>query len=183
MTDAVMHSKIQAEDDIIVKGKRGLIAGGSMRTKTRIEAKTIGSTMGTMTELEVGVDPKITERYRILEKEMDSLASEREGLLQNVMLLKKRLEMKGKLDDEKMASLKRFGDRIKEIDTQLETDSGEKEVLEEELTKKENGKIIAENIVYPGVKMTISSVSNSIKSEVQHSAFVRDGADIRIRAI
>lgn len=183
MTDAVMHSKIQAGDDIIVKGKRGLIAGGSMRTKTRIEAKTIGSTMGTMTELEVGVDPKITERYRILEKEMDSLASEREGLLQNVMLLKKRLEMKGKLDDEKMASLKRFGDRIKEIDTQLETDSGEKEVLEEELTKKENGKIIAENIVYPGVKMTISSVSNSIKSEVQHSAFVRDGADIRIRAI
>ena len=65
------------------------------------------------------------------------------------MLLKKRLEMKGKLDDEKMASLKRFGDRIKEIDTQLETDSGEKEFLEEELTKKENGKIIAENIVYP----------------------------------
>ena len=31
--------------------------------------------------------------------------------------------------------------------------------------------------------MTISNVSNTIKSEVQHSAFVRDGADIRIRAI
>ena len=82
-----------------------------------------------------------------------------------------------------MASLKKAGKRIQEIDARLEENAVEREVLEVELTKKDNGRIIAENIVYPGVKMTISNVSNTIKSEVQHSAFVRDGADIRIRAI
>ena len=90
---------------------------------------------------------------------------------------------KGKLDDERMASLKKTGKRIQEIDARLEENAAEREVLEGELNKKDNGRIIAENIVYPGVKMTISNVSNTIKSEVQHSAFVRDGADIRIRAI
>ena len=95
------------------------------------------------------------------------------------------LEQQGKLFDEPVA------DTLEEAEAFLEDCMAAvvnnieevKEFLEEELTKKENGKIIAENIVYPGVKMTISSVSNSIKSEVQHSAFVRDGADIRIRAI
>lgn len=183
MTEAIMHSKVTAEDDIVVKGKRGMIAGGYLKTKTKIEAKTIGSTMGTLTELQVGIDPKIVEQHRFLEKEVEQLTSEREGLMQNVLLLKKRMDTKGKLDDEKMASLKKTGKRIQEIDTRLEENAAEREVLEVELNKKDNGRIIAENIVYPGVKMTISNVSNTIKSEVQHSAFVRDGADIRIRAI
>ena len=183
MTEAIMHSKVTAEDDIVVKGKRGMIAGGSLKTKTKIEAKTIGSTMGTRTELQVGIDPKLVEQHRLLEKEVEQLTSEREGLMQNVLLLKKRMDAKGKLDDEKMASLKKTGKRIQEIDARLEENAAEREVLEVELNKKDNGRIIAENIVYPGVKMTISNVSNTIKSEVQHSAFVRDGADIRIRAI
>lgn len=38
-TDAIMHSKIEANSDIIVSGKRGLIAGGSVATTTRIEDK------------------------------------------------------------------------------------------------------------------------------------------------
>ncbi len=183
MTEAIMHSNVTAEDDIVVKGKRGMIAGGSLKTKTKIDAKTIGSTMGTLTELQVGIDPKLVEQHRLLEKEVEQLTSEREGLMQNVLLLKKRMDAKGKLDDEKMASLKKAGKRIQEIDARLEENAVEREVLEVELTKKDNGRIIAENIVYPGVKMTISNVSNTIKSEVQHSAFVREGADIRIRAI
>ena len=170
MTEAIMHSKVTAEDDIVVKGKRGMIAGGYLKTKTKIEAKTIGSTMGTLTELQVGIDPKIVEQHRFLEKEVEQLTSEREGLMQNVLLLKKRMDTKGKLDDEKMASLKKTGKRIQEIDTRLEENAAEREVLEVELNKKDNGRIIAENIVYPGVKMTISNVSNTIKSEVQHSA-------------
>lgn len=183
MTDAIMHSNVIAEDDIIARGKRGMITGGTLKTKTRIEAKTIGSTMGTLTELEVGIDPKLVERYHLLEKDAEQLTSERDTLLQNVLLLKKRMDTQGKLDEEKLTSMKRAGLRIKEIDAALEDNGTERASLETEISKKDSGRIIAENIVYPGVKMTISSVSTNIKSEVQHSAFVRDGADIRIRAI
>jgi hypothetical protein len=183
MTDAIMHSQIVAKGDIEVKGKRGLIAGGSVRTKTKIEARTIGSTMGTVTELEVGIDPKITERYHAIEKEMEGLANEKDNLMQNLKILKKRLDTKGQLDEEKMKSLKNTSERIKEIDKQMEQNSEEYDMLGEELEKTSDGKIIAQNIVYPGVTMTISSITNHIKTETHHSAFVRDGADIRVRGI
>jgi len=114
---------------------------------------------------------------------MDGLQKEKETLFQNLKLLKKRLETRGKLDEEKMAGMKKSADRINAINVEMEKLKNESDILEEELKKKDSGKIIAENIAYPGVKMTISTVTNSIKSEVQHSAFVRDGADIRVRAI
>ena len=183
ITDAIMHSQIVAKNDILVHGKRGLIAGGSVRTKTRIEARTVGSSMGTVTELEVGSDPALVERYHFIEKEMESLSNEKDSLMQNLKILKKRLDAKGKLDDEKMKNLKETGTRIQMIDKKMEEDSEEYDKLEEELGQQNDGKIIVENIAYPGVKMTISSVTSHIHKETQHSAFVRDGADIRIRAI
>lgn len=183
ITDAIMHSQVTAKDDVQVHGKRGLIAGGRVQTKTRIEARTVGSTMGTTTELEVGIDPAVTERYRYIEKEMEGLENEKDALMQNLKILKKRLDTVGKLDDEKLKTLKDLGTRIQEIDKQLEQDSQEHEFLEQELGEQSAGKIIVENIAYPGVTMTISSVTTHIHTETQHSAFVREGADIRVRAI
>ena len=140
--------------------------------------------MGTATELEVGIDPSLVERYHSIEKEMEALANEKDTLLQNLKILKKRMDAnRGKLDEDKMKLLKQNSERIKEIDKQMEEDVAEYEGLEEEIGKQSDGRIIVENIAYPGVKMTISSVTSYIHTETQHSAFVRDGADIRVRAI
>ncbi len=104
--------------------------------------------------------------------------------MQNLQILQKRLKTKGKLDDDKMKILKANSARIKEIDGQIEADTQEYENLETELEKNAGGgKIIVEDIAYPGVKLTISNVVTYIHTETQHSAFVREGADIRIRGI
>lgn len=140
--------------------------------------------MGTQTDLEVGIDPSIIDRYRGIEKEIELLSNEKEKLMQNLQILQKRLKTKGKLDDDKMKILKVNSARIKEIDEQIEADTQEYENLEAELEKKAGGgKIIVEDIAYPGVKLTISNVVTYIHTETQHSAFVREGADIRIRGI
>ena len=44
-------------------------------------------------------------------------------------------------------------------------------------------RIVISEVAYPGVKMTIANVSSFIHNETKHSAFVRDGAEIRVRAI
>ncbi len=170
-------------DSVQVHGKRGLIAGGKVRSATRIETKTAGSSMGTQTDLEVGIDPAIIDKYHAIEKEIELLSNEKEKLMQNLQILQKRLKTKGKLDD-KMKILKANSARIKEIDGQIEADTQEYENLETELEKNAGGgKIIVEDIAYPGVKLTISNVVTYIHTETQHSAFVREGADIRIRGI
>lgn len=184
ITDAILHSQITAKDDVQVNGKRGLIAGGSIKTKTCIKAKTVGSSMGTTTELEIGIDPTVGERYHAIEREMDALETERESLMQNLKIFKNRMDANGgRLDEEKLKTLKSINDRTKEIDWKIQENSAEYELLGKELSRQNGGKIIVENIAFPGVKMTISNVSSYIHTETHHSAFVRDGADIRVKGI
>ncbi len=184
MSEAIMHSQVVAQDTITVQGKRGMIAGGSVQTRNRIEMKTAGSTMGTTTALEVGVDPKLVEKYRLIEKEIEQLTGEREGLVRNLGILKKRMDAnRGKMDPEKMELLKKSSVRIQEIDGLLEQKNQEYEAMEEEIGNQSDGRIIVQDTAYPGVKLTISNVTNFIHTETQHCAFVRDGADIRVRPI
>lgn len=184
ISDAIMHSNVVAQDSILVHGKRGLIAGGKARSSMRIETKVVGSTMGTQTELEVGYDPSIIDRYNAIEKNIAMLGNDREKIEQNIEVLKKRLQSKGKLSEDKMKILQQNSARLKEIDEEIEEISVEYEELGLELEKKAHGgKIIVDGVAYPGVKLTISSVSTIIHKETQHSAFVREGGDIRIRGI
>jgi len=183
ISDAIMHSDVVSQDSVLVHGKRGLIAGGKVRSSRRIETKTAGSTMGTQTDLEVGIDPSIVDRYHAIEKDIELLTDEKDKIMQNTQILQKRLKTKGSLDDDKMRILTENSRRIKEIDEKVDSYTEEYEQLEKELEKKSGGKIVVEGIVYPGVKLTISNVVTYIHNETQHSAFVREGADIRVKGI
>ena len=184
ITDAIMHSDVEAADEIIVNGKRGLIVGGKIHSGLKITMKTAGSTMGTQTELEIGIDPTLLERYRCIERDMEKISAERDTLLQNIDILKKRLKSNGKLDEDKLTLLKSSAKRVQEIGPLIVQMSEEYDELEEEIESTQNGgRIVISEVAYPGVKMTIANVSSFIHNETKHSAFVRDGAEIRVRAI
>lgn len=184
ITDALLHSEVIAKDVIEVNGKRGLIAGGSVRSTKRIEAKVAGSSMGTQTELEVGYDPTVIDRYHEIEKIMEDLAEEKDKIDQTISVLKKRFNTIGSLEPDKLVTLKKSKARLQSINDEMETLTNEYERLDEELENMTgHGKIVVTDIAYSGVKLTISNVTNYLHNEVHHSAFVREGADIRIRGI
>ena len=182
-TDAIMHSTIMANGDVIVNGKRGLIAGGSVKTTTKIETKVAGSTMGTQTELEVGFDTTLGEKYRNIEKHIDQITDEKDAIVKNLKLLQKRLQTKGKLEPEKMKLIKEGTERIKVIDKTIEEETEEYERIDEEMQRtSDGGKVRVENIAYPGVKIVISNISTFIHTETHRCTFIREGADIRVKA-
>lgn len=184
VTDAIMHSNVDAKGTIEVNGRRGMIAGGSIRSTERIETKIAGSSMGTTTELEVGLDPEMVDRYHEIEKNMEEFADEKEKILQTLEMLKKRYKTLGSLEPEKMELLKQSKSRLDVIDTEMDLLTQEYDELEKSLEGSNNdGKIIVNDIAYSGVKITISNITKYLHSEVQHSTFVREGADIRIRGI
>ena len=141
-TDAIMHSNISANGDVVVNGKRGLIAGGSVKTTTKIETKVAGSTMGTQTELEVGLDTTLGERYRNIEKHIDQITEEKEAIVKNLKILQKRLQTKGKLEPEKMKLIKEGTERIKVIDQTIEEETEEYEKIDEEMQRTSGLKIL-----------------------------------------
>ena len=180
-TDAIMHSNISANGDVIVNGKRGLIAGGSVKTTTKIETKVAGSTMGTQTELEVGFDTTLGERYRNIEKHIDQMTDEKDSIVKNLKILQKRMQTKGKLEPEKMKLIKEGTERIKVIDQTIEEETEAYERIDEEMQRtSDGGKVRVENIAYPGVKIVISNISTFVHTETHRCTFIREGADIRV---
>lgn len=184
VTDAIMHSTVVAMDSIEVNGKRGMVAGGSIRSTKKIETKVAGSSMGTVTEMEVGFDPNKIDRYHEIEKTLEELTEEREIIDQNLDVLKKRFKLKGSLEPEKLEMLKKYKVRIGEIEETVDTLTEEYESLEQSMEESEGkGKIVVYDMAYSGVKITISNVSKYLHSDVHRSTFVREGADIRVKGV
>ncbi len=181
--DAIMHSKVTAKGDIQVKGKRGLITGGELHSGTVICAKIFGSTMGTHTTLEVGIDPALIEEYHRLERELPEMEKELDKNEKVVNLYTKKLQQDGKLPEDKMKALKNATQKKKEIEDNLEEAEERFHYLEDEMEHNSNGRIQIENIAYPGVKVVISNIIYYVKSEIQHGQLIRDGADIRVKGL
>jgi hypothetical protein len=180
-TDAIMHSKVTAKGDVVAKGKRGLITGGEIHSGTMIEARVLGSTMGTHTALEVGIDPALVEEYHRLEKEFPDLEKELEKNVQTITMYSKKLQKGEKLSEDKMKALKAAGEKKGKLEKELEEKEERFGYLEEEMEHNNNGRVRIDSIAYPGVKVMISNVIYYVKTEIQRGQLVRDGADIRVK--
>ncbi|MDD6036281.1 MAG: FapA family protein [Lachnospiraceae bacterium] len=181
-SEAIMHSKVSAKTDVIVGGKKGFISGGVTRCGQTIEAKTVGSNMGTNTLLEVGVDPTVAEEYRRLEKQIPELTAEKESAVQNIVLLAKKLKQGEQLPVDRLLMLKQSQKRVSEIETQLDEIDKRLEELQDDMNMKENGMIRVEQTAYSGCKITISGAVYYVKTELSHARFIKERGDVKIDA-
>lgn len=179
-TDAIMHSNVKAKGEIVVKGKRGLVTGGTIISGTGIRAKTVGSTMGTPTTLEIGIEPERMEIYYNSEKEIAFKTEELERMKQVLSVFQKRLMNKEKLPPDKMKQLQETNALYKEYLKDIENCNKNMEDIMEELDMCKNGRIYVSGSTYNGVTIIIASVIRKIDDEAIHTCYVKDGADIRL---
>lgn len=177
---AILHSKVSATYDITVNGKKGFVTGGEVKSGTQISVKTAGSTMGTTTLLEVGIDPNTVEEFRSIEKEIISIEKEEVKIVQVLTLLKKKLSTGEKLSADKLVMLQTSARSHILLETKLKELKARYEELKLELDNYESGKIIVDSVIFPGVKLVISNVTYYIRSETKFCQFIREGADIKM---
>ncbi len=181
-SEAIMHSQVSAKTDVIVGGKKGFITGGSTRCSQLIEAKTVGSNMGTTTLREVGVDPTIAEEFRRLEKRAPELIAEKEGQTQNLTVLAKKYKLTGQLPVDKLLMLKQAQKRITEIEEELQTIDKRLEELQDDMEMKTNGMIRVSQTAYSGCRITIGGAVYHVKTELSHARFVKESGDVKLEA-
>jgi hypothetical protein len=179
-TESILHSKVSAKGDIIVGGKRGFVTGGEIRSGTMISVKTAGSQMGTTTLLEVGIDPRVLEEFRELEKRIATMLADKERLAQALILFRKKLSTGAQINDEKMEYLKQVTQNNIMLETQIKEARRRYEELRIDVDNNSSGSIKVSDIVYPGTKLVISNVIHFVREETHHSKFVRDRADIKV---
>lgn len=182
-TESILHSRVSAKGDIIVGGRRGFVTGGEIRSGTMISVKTAGSHMGTNTLLEVGIDPRILEEFRELEKKIANLQADKDKITQTVALIRKRLQAGGAIPFDKMETLKQMTQSNITLDTQLQEARKRYDELRIDMEGNAAGMIRVQDTVYPGTKIVISNVIYFVREEIQHSKFIRDRADIKINPL
>ncbi|ANX00684.1 hypothetical protein CSTERLE_03295 [Thermoclostridium stercorarium subsp. leptospartum DSM 9219] len=179
--EAIMHSDVKCGNRLELGGRKGLLVGGITRVGREIDAKVIGSYLATNTVIEVGVDPNVRERYKVVKAELSNLEENIRKTDQVIMLLQK-LESIGRLTDEKKELLEKslrskvfYEDKISEYREELVK-------LEEKLQMEAQGRIRVENYLYSGTKISIGSATMHVKETLQHCTLYKEGADIKIGA-
>ncbi|MCR5302098.1 MAG: FapA family protein [Lachnospiraceae bacterium] len=183
--EAILHSNIICKGDVTVTGKKGFITGGVIRTPSTVSAKTIGSTMGVDTEIEVGTDPRLTLKMNSLNNEIATLKKRIEQSEPVLVTITGRVKAGEQLRPEQTIYFKQLSQQYKEMKEELNRKLNEANDLMEAMdgeTDKESC-VKVENYAYPGTKITISETSIVLSKPVQHGRFVRDGADIRVKGL
>jgi uncharacterized protein (DUF342 family) len=178
-TEAILHSKVYSKGDVIVSGKKGNVTGGEIKSGTLIHLKTAGSTMGTSTNLEVGVNPTLIERYHQLEQDIVKMQEEKDKIVKVLTLFKRKVMQGESIPVEKLQYLQTISQQNQNLDSELVKIVAEYEQMQKQMESNVNGRIIVDNMAYPGVKITISNQMYIIKVTEHHCQFVRDKGDIR----
>lgn len=178
-TDAIMHSKVAAKGEVISTGKRGLVIGGSVKSETNISVKVAGSTMGTKTFLEIGMDPALMDEYKELDKQMLSMSEEIEKHYKIVEVYAKKVKTGEKLAEDKKKQYLVAKKSIEVLKENIENAEKRSTELREEMEKYSNGRIKVSDITYPGVKISITGAIFTVKSDMRRTQFVKDRALIK----
>jgi len=175
----LLNCQVTAKENVIVKGRRGKIVGGEINAGKRIEAAVIGSDAGTVTSLTVAFDAEAMRQYHVAKHEINRLKADDARVKENLVQLYK-LQMSGKLNAQQLAGLKKleaFKNSVPDALVVLETKKAE---IEECLKRLLDSKIVATEVVYPGVKAHVGVLVKEVDEEMKAVEFSQDGHRIVI---
>lgn len=178
--EAILHSKVAAKGDIEVIGRKANITGGSICSGTMISAKTIGSTMGTDTFVEVGIDPTIKARYNQLQAELIDAKKNVNNMQPILTTLTKKLSAGEKLSPDQIKYLQKLAEGCKMLQQKIESHDKELEDLAEIMSNDTVAQIKVLHEIYPGTKITISDVSMYVKQVSGHCRFIKSQGDVKM---
>ncbi len=181
--EAIMNSKVFCGKKVTVIDRKGVIIGGEIKAAEGIEAINIGSHHAVKTEIEVGSNPKILEKLKQMEEDLEESSKKMEQVEKNVTLLQKMKKNLKELPPEKklllnqMISAKFTMTRhINELETMIDDYT---------LRSKEiKGAIVAiHGVCYPGIKIKIRKGTYFAKENIENVRFYYEDGDVKFTSL
>ncbi len=177
--EAILNSEVSATGEVRVHGRKGLINGGTIRAGKSIETEYAGTDMGTFTTLEVGIEPGRKQRYLDLSKEVAKRGKELEDLkviINNYAAILKKGE---NLPKDKLLYVQNLAVEYKRKKEELEPMRDEMRAIHMEMMESDRSYIAITRTIYPGVSLSISDLSLSIKDKMNYCKFKKQNGEIR----
>ena len=181
--DTILHSDISAGGSVFVTGGgKSQIAGGKTQATIEVSCSTLGSEMGTKTEVIVGFSPTHTLRRKELAASLLTYQENIEKIDANLSFLKK-LESEHSLDDSKRALMISITKTKFQLQSQMKNAANEIEKIDQmiEITRSQ-GIVRVKNICYAGVSITIRGFTYLVREPFKFCSFVYDAGEIKLRS-
>ena len=175
----IINSKLMARERVQVKGRKGKISGGIVKAGKEIRASELGSKTGTNTVLNVLLDPELIKKYQETTEEIERLKAD-QIRIKEAMVALYRLQIDKKLPPDKERVLQQFEKFQTELPGNLERLHNTKAEIEEELKKYGDTQIVAENVIYPGVRIHFGIVYRDILEEQKKCKLILENNQIFI---
>ena len=181
--DAVLNCDVTCREEVEVRGKKGLINGGSISTYGIISATTIGSEMGSNTKVEVISEKDLIVRVNELHEKNQELEAGLKKIEEVTNVIKATLARGDEITPEQMDYVKRATKSKPEMMSQLRENRIEREGLLERIDNCKRSCVKIYGAVYPGTEISIKDASRIIHDSISHARFVREGADVRMKEL
>lgn len=179
-TDSIINSNVAASGDIVVRGKRGCIIGGITRAGGKVVVKTVGTEMGSVSRIEVGIDPQIKERFIALQNTIKSTNTELMKLEPVLSTYKRAVDAGKELNEKQMTYYQYLVVQVKSLNNTLAGAQSEIGGLQQKILRSNNSKVVVEKDIFPGSIVTISELSITIQSKRSFCQFRKKLGEIEI---
>ena len=166
VADVALHSTLRAGKRIVVEGKHGQIMGGLAIAGEEVQAKIIGNEAYVITRISVGVDPNLQREYHNVCKSYKEGKKKLLHITQTLNTLSK-IDM-STLPQERLDQLNALTRSQFPIAGQLKRDEKRILELEDKMGDMKHGRVRVDDIMYPGVRLTINSIVKNIQEEYNH---------------
>lgn len=182
-TGSIIGSNVSAGDDILVEEKKGFITGGTIRAGGKVEAYNIGSPMGAATMIEVGTSPEKKERYNLLQQEITKLNQSIAKITPVMQSYAKYVQAGKQLDAKNMIYYTKLKQELKEDQDTLKERVREFTDLHRELSSRKNARVSVRRDIHPGVTITISDISYTLKTKRSFCYFEKRDGEIAVMTL
>ncbi|MDR3560418.1 MAG: FapA family protein [Negativicutes bacterium] len=177
ISDVVMHSKVYAGLKIIVHGRLGLVLGGRLSAGEEIRVHTVGSLAQAATDLEVSINPFLKDELIKLRGEIKEKVALREELERSLTYI--RSSGVENLPASKRERYDKMEVEYNALPEYLEDMRLRLADIESLIYSLKPGKILVSNIVYPGVKVHIGSLSRTISDPLKYLTLYAHDQEIK----
>lgn len=176
--DAIMHSNIDAREEVEVTQGKGLIVGGEVRAGHEVEAVTMGSNLATPTEISVGITPQLRDEHNQVESRLKDKQSKLDETIKNINQLKK-LEKKGELTKRREELLNQLVKKRYTFSKEVEEVKNKERELSELLEESSEARIKVQGTIYSGVTITIGKSCTRIDNDNSYVVYYEEDGKIQ----
>ena len=140
--------------------------------------------MGVDTDIQVGADPSIKLKATSMQQEIAEKTKKLNQVKPVLVTLTMRMKKGDKLTPDQLRNFKQLSEEFKSLNEEINKLMDEYDSYMASIDIKDTESVVkVSDCAYPGTRITISEVYTQLKAPAVRSRFVKEGADIRIKAL